>query len=164
MAVDVKSLQDNGVKFYPQTIGQAVYVEGENKTLDVVINELKARDVTVDTSLNATSGNPIANKAVKVELDKKLNTADFNAKVGSSGGICPLDSTNKIPSRHLPSYVDDVIDLVGFIASVPHPNEPLLAKGFYYLIGDKKIGEFTGVDPEPLLTLPEKSKIYVKLS
>ncbi|MEG1539981.1 MAG: hypothetical protein RR383_08575, partial [Muribaculaceae bacterium] len=141
----------------------ALLVEVEKKIADNAIN-ISANDTAIIRNKQSIDDINTRLATSNVEIDKKLNTADFNAKVGASGGICPLDSTNKIPSRHLPSYVDDVIDLVGFIASVPHPNEPLLAKGFYYLIGDKKIGEFTGVDPEPLLTLPEQSKIYVKLS
>ncbi|MEG2243756.1 MAG: hypothetical protein RSC87_09820 [Muribaculaceae bacterium] len=167
MAVDVKSLQDNGVKFYPQTIGQAVYVEGENKTLDVVINELKARDVTVDTSLNATSGNPIANKAVKVELDKKLNTADFNAKVGSSGGICPLDSNSKVPASHLPGYVDDVIELFSMGKALDEDHLMPLMVGKAYAPDTKKINTYVGAIPNIVLESsanPEADKIYINKS
>lgn len=34
----------------------------------------------------------------------------IRSSVGVSGGIAPLDSSGKIPSRHLPAYMDDVVE------------------------------------------------------
>jgi hypothetical protein len=53
-----------------------------------------ADKTTVDSALSATSTNPVQNKAVKAALDKKAD----------------LDSTGKVPSSQLPSYVDDVLE------------------------------------------------------
>ena len=36
--------------------------------------------ITVDTALSSTSVNPVANKVIKVELDKKANTTDLGVK------------------------------------------------------------------------------------
>ena len=36
--------------------------------------------ITVDTALSATSANPVQNKVIKVELDKKANTTDLGVK------------------------------------------------------------------------------------
>lgn len=36
--------------------------------------------ITVDTALSSTSVNPVQNKVIKVELDKKANTADLGVK------------------------------------------------------------------------------------
>lgn len=36
--------------------------------------------ITVDNALNATSNNPVANKVIKSELDKKANTTDLGVK------------------------------------------------------------------------------------
>ena len=37
-----------------------------------------------------------------------LNTID--SRIGAAGGIASLDSTGKVPSSQLPSYVDDVLE------------------------------------------------------
>ena len=34
--------------------------------------------------------------------------------IGLNNGIAPLDSSGKIPSMHLPAYVDDVVEFAGF--------------------------------------------------
>ena len=40
------------------------------------------------------------------EVQDELNT--FKNEKGTNGGLAPLDETGVIPSKHLPSYVDDV--------------------------------------------------------
>lgn len=54
-----------------------------------------AKPVTVDSALSSTSTNPVQNKAIKAELDKKV----------------PIGSDGKIASSYLPSYVDDVVEI-----------------------------------------------------
>lgn len=53
-----------------------------------------AKPVTVDSALSSTSTNPVQNKVIKAELDKKV----------------PVGSDGKIASSYLPSYVDDVVE------------------------------------------------------
>ena len=43
------------------------------------------------------------------EVQNELNT--FKDEKGKNGGLAPLDETGLIPSEHLPSYVDDVIEV-----------------------------------------------------
>ena len=97
--------------------------EGANKTV-------------VDSAISGTSENPVQNKAVKTELDKKVpNTRTVNSKPlsanivldaddvgaipaaekGANNGVAELDETGKVPSSQLPSYVDDVIE--GYLSS-----------------------------------------------
>lgn len=92
--------------------------EGANKTV-------------VDSALSSTSVNPVQNKVVKTELDKKvpttrkinnkalsaditLNADDVGAipatEKGANNGVAELDETGKVPTSQLPSYVDDVIE------------------------------------------------------
>ena len=55
----------------------------------------------------------IATYATKTELGTKANASDFNAFKGLKGqhnGLAELDSTGRVPSSQLPSYVDDVIE------------------------------------------------------
>lgn len=162
MATKIRLLKNAGIPFYPQTVDKAIYVGSKNKTLDTVLADLAAADVTVDTVLNVASGNPIANKTVKVELDKKLNTVDFTAKVGAAKGICPLDENAKIEATYLPSYVDDIIDLVNFISATP------TSAGIYYNTVTKKLEHYESVMPGTVdlikSTVPESGKIYVNTS
>lgn len=55
-----------------------------------------ATKVSVDTTISSISPNPVQNKVVKAELDKKV----------------PIGSDGKIAISYLPSFVDDVIDIV----------------------------------------------------
>lgn len=51
--------------------------------------------------------------ATKGELGEKANVSDFNLFKNSKGqpdGLATLDSTGRVPSSQLPSYVDDVIE------------------------------------------------------
>lgn len=59
---------------------------------------------------------------------------------GSAGGVASLDSTGKVPSSQLPSYVDDVIE------------------GYYYN------GNFYTDSAHTQLITPETGKIYVDLT
>ena len=59
--------------------------------------------------------------------------------IGSAGGVASLDSTGKVPSSQLPSYVDDVIE------------------GYYYN------GQFYTDSAHTQLITPETGKIYVDL-
>ena len=54
------------------------------------------------------------------EVQNELNT--FIGEKGKNGGLAPLDETGLIPSKHLPSYVDDVIE-VATKAALPQPGE-----------------------------------------
>lgn len=55
----------------------------------------------------------VATYATKTELNAKVNVSDFNLFKNSKGqpdGLATLDSTGRVPSSQLPSYVDDVIE------------------------------------------------------
>ena len=62
--------------------------------------------VTVDSALSGSSTNPVQNKVIKTELDKKM---DSTLK-GAVNGVAELDESGKVPSSQLPSYVDDVLE------------------------------------------------------
>lgn len=82
--------------------------EGANKTI-------------VDSAMSSTSTNPVQNKVVNTAIanvkslvgDTAVSTQISNAitaQKGVASGIATLDSTGKVPSSQLPSYVDDVIE------------------------------------------------------
>ena len=162
-SINLKKLKKGGVQFYPQTHTDAVVVdETSGKTLTTRLNELAAKDVTVDSALSASSVNPVQNKVIKTELDKKLNSTDFTAKIGANNGICPLDSTGVIPSVYMPGYVDDVVELTGFITAAPERS------GLFYNSKSKKIERYEETISSVFELIdskgPESGKIYVNLT
>lgn len=71
--------------------------------------------------------------------DELTNNYLSNSEKGAAGGVASLDSTGKVPSSQLPSYVDDVIE------------------GYYYN------GQFYTNRAHTQLITPETGKIYVDL-
>lgn len=88
-------------------------------------------NVTVDSALSSTSTNPVQNKLInaalsgKVDTSRKVNGKALTADVtltasdvsaigtsakGTANGVAELDSSGKVPSSQLPSYVDDVVE------------------------------------------------------
>ena len=66
-----------------------------------------------DTTPTAGSTNPITSDAVRIAIDQ-IGT-DINNKLdsslkGAANGLAELDSSGKVPSNQLPSYVDDVLE------------------------------------------------------
>jgi len=66
--------------------------------------------------------------------------------IGAANGVCPLDSTSKINSSYLPSYVDDVIEVY------PRTGATVLSSSWF---------SETGVDGAALT--PESGVLYVLL-
>lgn len=97
---------------------------------------------TVRTMLNI---NNVDNTS---DLDKPISTAVQNALddkvdaalVGVADGIAPLDSNGLVPSIHLPSYVDDVVEVADF-ASLPPTGE---TGKIYVTIDDGLIYRWSG--------------------
>lgn len=79
------------------------------------------------------------------EVGKKVNVAN---------GFAGLDANGMIPSAHLPSYVDDVVE--GYIHEGSFYSEEAVTR-------DEETGEITAVDEEGKLT-GERSKIYLDLA
>ena len=91
-----------------------------------------ANKTIVDSALSSTSTNPVQNKVVNTAISS-LNTLVGNKSVasqitsaidtlnldstyiavtqkGAANGVAELDSSGKVPSTQLPSYVDDVLE------------------------------------------------------
>ena len=120
-----------------------------------------ATRVLVDSSITESSSNPVRSSAIYSALAGKVPTSrtvngkalsgnialtanDVNAipssSKGANNGVAELDSSGKVPSSQLPSYVDDVI-------------EGYLSGGKFY----KESEHTTGI-------VGESGKIYVNLS
>lgn len=80
---------------------------------------------------------------------------------GANSGVATLDATGKVPSSQLPSFVDDVIDLLDAAETAP---EHCAAGDQYYNTSSKKIFTATGTDTWGETGAdPEGGKIYITL-
>lgn len=103
---------------------------GDKTKLDGI--EIGANKTVIDSELSSTSTNPVQNKAVNTAISS-LNTLVGDKSVasqitsaidtlnldstyiavtqkGAANGVAELDSSGKVPSTQLPSYVDDVLE------------------------------------------------------
>lgn len=95
---------------------------GDKTKLDGI--ETGANKTVVDSELSSSSTNPVQNKVVNTAISN-LNTLVGDATVsaqissaitgqkGTAGGLAELDTSGKVPSSQLPSYVDDVLEYDG---------------------------------------------------
>ena len=119
------------------TGGQANVIEGvtANGTTCAITNKIAKIPqatasafgvVKVDTALS-DSTNPVQNKAINTALGLKADKTSLNSyiptsKMGIASGVATLDTTGKVPSAQLPSYVDDVLEY-DKLASFPETGE-----------------------------------------
>ena len=92
---------------------KSVYDTDGNGSVDKA-DSLKSGDSFLTVNDANTSGLWTASK-INTELGKKANSTDLNnyilkTQMGVASGVATLDTTGKVPSSQLPSYVDDVIE------------------------------------------------------
>lgn len=116
-----------------------------------IVDYVKTQRSAIDISLNTVTG--------------RLNTIEsWKNTIGTKGaanGVAGLDSTGKVPSSQLPSYVDDVIDVVNFVST--NPTSGMTIGNVYYNTATKKL--FTATSATAGVTSdPEAGKIYINTS
>ena len=92
---------------------KSVYDTDGNGSVDKA-DSLKSGSSFLTVNDANTSGLWTASK-INTELGKKANSTDLNnyilkTQMGVASGVATLDTTGKVPSSQLPSYVDDVIE------------------------------------------------------
>lgn len=121
----------------PSVAATVTYVKSQRTAINGSINSVSGRVTTLETWKNG-----IGNK-------------------GAANGVAGLDSTGKVPSTQLPSYVDDVIDLINFVYS--NPTSGMTIGNKYYNTTSKKIFTATSTSAGVEST-PEEGKIYINIA
>lgn len=125
------------------------YINKVGSTLRILIYLQESNDFVYDTIISGIIEN---NKLCINRLSNSdILTHLYNAN--SSGGVVLLDDNTLIPSRFLPSYIDDVIDLLGGIVEST-PTSGMTAGYKYYVTSTKKIftasSATSGITSDPI--------------
>lgn len=101
----------------------------------------------------------IENNELRIRKSSNSDILTYLYNANTSGGVVLLDDETLIPSRFLPSYVDNVIDLLGGIVEIT-PTSGMTAGYKYYVTSTKKI--FTASSATSGITSdPVSDVIYV---
>jgi hypothetical protein len=125
------------------------YISKVGSTLRILIYLQESNGFVYDTIISGI----IENNKLRIS---RLTNGDILAylyNANSSGGVVLLDDDTLIPSRFLPSYVDNVIDLLGGIVKST-PTSGMTAGYKYYVTSTKKIftasSATSGITSDPI--------------
>lgn len=155
----------------------ALAIESESEdylTYDATTGEIGAKvsNTIIDNDTNLVTGEAV-HEAIKdhialTDLSIASESEDFlafdnttgeiSAKAGVANGLATLDGSGLVPSTQLPSYVDDVIDLLTIGTAPASAN----ARDKYFDATTGKIMTFDG-SAWGNAADPEKDKIYVNV-
>jgi hypothetical protein len=125
------------------------YINKVGSTLRILIYLQENNDFVCDTIISGI----IENNELCISRLTNGNILNYLYNANSSGGVVLLDNDTLIPSRFLPSYVDDVIDLLGGIVKST-PTSGMTAGYKYYVTSTKKIftasSATSGITSDPI--------------
>ena len=81
---------------------------------------------------------------------------------GVANGVASLGADGKVPSAQLPSYVDDTVEVVDFVATLPTTG--LTIGQIYFNTTDNKLHTVTGINTFDSGVSASQGIIYVRLS
>lgn len=110
------------------------YINKVGSTLRILIYLQESNDFVYDTIISGI----IENNELRINRLSNSNILTHLYNANSSGGVVLLDDDTLIPSRFLPSYAGDVIDLLGGIVKST-PTSGMTAGYKYYVTSTKKI-------------------------
>lgn len=125
------------------------YINKVGSTLRILIYLQESNDFVYDTIISGI----IENNELHISRLTNSDILTYLYNANSSGGVVLLDDDTLIPSRFLPSYVDDVIDLLGGIVEST-PTSGMTAGYKYYVTSTKKIftasSATSGITSDPI--------------
>ena len=110
------------------------YINKVGSTLRILIYLQESNDFVYDTIISGI----IENNKLRINRLTNSDILTYLYNANSSGGVVLLDDDTLIPSRFLPSYAGDVIDLLGGIVKST-PTSGMTAGYKYYVTSTKKI-------------------------
>lgn len=125
------------------------YISKVGSTLRILIYLQESNDFVYNTIISGI----IENNELHISRLTNSDILTYLYNANSSGGVVLLDDDTLIPSRFLPSYVDDVIDLLGGIVKST-PTSGMTAGYKYYVTSTKKIftasSATSGITSDPI--------------
>lgn len=125
------------------------YINKVGSTLRILIYLQESNDFVYDTIISGI----IENNELRINRLTNSDILTYLYNANSSGGVVLLDDDTLIPSKFLPSYVDDVIDLLGGIVEST-PTSGMTAGYKYYVTSTKKIftasSATSGITSDPI--------------
>lgn len=125
------------------------YINKVGSTVRILIYLQESNDFVYDTIISGI----IENNELRISRLSNSDILTYLYNANSSGGVVLLDDETLIPSRFLPSYVDDVIDLLGGIVEST-PTSGMTAGYKYYVTSTKKIftasSATSGITSDPI--------------
>lgn len=125
------------------------YISKVGSTLRILIYLQESNDFVYDTIISGI----IENNELRIRRLTNSDILTYLYNANSSGGVVLLDDDTLIPSKFLPSYVDDVIDLLGGIVEST-PTSGMTAGYKYYVTSTKKIftasSATSGITSDPI--------------
>lgn len=125
------------------------YISKVGSTLRILIYLQESNDFVYDTIISGI----IENNELHIRRLTNSDILTYLYNANSSGGVVLLDDDTLIPSKFLPSYVDDVIDLLGGIVKST-PTSGMTAGYKYYVTSTKKIftasSATSGITSDPI--------------
>lgn len=125
------------------------YINKVGSTLRILIYLQESNDFVYDTIISGI----IENNELRISRLTNSDILTYLYNANSSGGVVLLDDDTLISSKFLPSYVDDVIDLLGGIVEST-PTSGMTAGYKYYVTSTKKIftasSATSGITSDPI--------------
>lgn len=125
------------------------YINKVGSTVRILIYLQESNDFVYDTIISGI----IENNELRISRLSNSDILTYLYNANSSGGVVLLDDDTLIPSRFLPSYVDNVIDLLGGIVEST-PTSGMTAGYKYYVTSTKKIftasSATSGITSDPI--------------
>lgn len=125
------------------------YISKVGSTLRILIYLQESNGFVYDTIISGI----IENNKLRISRLSNSDILTYLYNANSSGGVVLLDDNTLIPSKFLPSYVGDVIDLLGGIVRST-PTSGMTAGYKYYVTSTKKIftasSATSGITSDPI--------------
>lgn len=125
------------------------YISKVGSILRILIYLQESNDFVYDTIISGI----IENNKLRISRLTNNDILTYLYNANSSGGVVLLDDNTLIPSKFLPSYVDDVIELLGGIVEST-PTSGMTAGYKYYVTSTKKIftasSATSGITSDPI--------------